>query len=144
MKSWLGRFLIGLAVLSTASAAHATTWHVENNGTDSSTCGATVDPCRTIGQAITNAAAGDTVVVGPGLYGNLGYDFTEVGEEPPCSDAGSILCVDKRLTIESSNGAERTRLNAGSLRSGVRLSADGSIFGRVGRGFTNWLGAPPL
>jgi parallel beta-helix repeat protein len=52
--------------------AAAPTIHVSaSTGTDSSTCGTLAAPCRTIGQAITNAAAGSTVLVGAGSYHEL-------------------------------------------------------------------------
>jgi len=59
---------IGVAVADSA------TLNVANNGVDSDICGAASAPCRSISQAIANAADGDTVVVGPGRYGDLNGD----------------------------------------------------------------------
>lgn len=47
---------------------------VANNGTDSSSCGSSVSPCRSISQAIENASSGETIWVGPGIYGDLSGD----------------------------------------------------------------------
>ena len=102
----MNRNVVGLlacfAVLSTLGAAQAATLYVANNGVDGGGCGAQTNPCRSIGRAIANATADDTIIVGSGLYGNLGYDFTEAGEEPGPAACGSLICVDKPLTIVSS------------------------------------------
>src|SRR5262245_23719833 len=69
-----------LLVFVAASVAGGATVKVENTGTDSASCGAT-PPCRSIAQAIANAASGDTVLVGPGMYGP-DLDADGVGSEP--------------------------------------------------------------
>ncbi|MGH2905584.1 MAG: hypothetical protein ACRDKI_02305 [Solirubrobacterales bacterium] len=61
--------LIGLAVsLALASTACASVF-VDTGGVDSGSCGATpVTACATIQQAVTNAAATDTIEIGPGTF----------------------------------------------------------------------------
>src|SRR6516162_4268083 len=63
-------------VLSLASLAHGGTLYVANNGLDGPACGPKTTPCRSITHGISNAAAGDTIIVGPGLYGDLNDDGT--------------------------------------------------------------------
>ena len=55
---------LALAIPTTATSA---TLQVANTGTDSPACGAAT-PCRSIRQASANAASGDTILVGRGLY----------------------------------------------------------------------------
>jgi hypothetical protein len=70
--------LIGL--LGIGASAIAGVLHVAAYGSDSSTCGRQ-SPCRSISQAMENAASGDTIYVGPGLYGDVNADnFTGPGD----------------------------------------------------------------
>ena len=130
--------VLGAGLVSTGAAA---TLNVASNGVDSATCGAASAPCRTISRAVTNAVAGDRIIVGPGVYGNLNHDadLTDANEEPPIPNiARPLLHITKRLTIESSAGAAMTILDAtGANRRGVVwLEASGIVFGGRGRGFT--------
>jgi hypothetical protein len=61
---------LALGVAPTAHAAGPATWFVNAaSGADSSSCGGTsAAACKSIGQAVTNAAAGDTVMVAAGTY----------------------------------------------------------------------------
>lgn len=61
---------VGAALLfgrGTASGA-AAVLYVAPAGADRATCGAESAPCKTISQAVTNAATGDTIVVAAGTY----------------------------------------------------------------------------
>ena len=119
----------------------AATLSVANNGLDSDTCGSLAAPCRSISQAIAHASEGDTLVVGPGRYGDLNGNriFGEVGEETaafgtPCS---CMIQINKRLTLKSSDGAAVTVLDVGGIEViGVLIEADGVVFGGRGQGFT--------
>ena len=71
------RWVLSVVVAAALSprAASAATLLVANNGVDSPTCGP-AEPCRSLARAIANAVAGDTIVVGPGRYGDLNGDGT--------------------------------------------------------------------
>ena len=123
------------------------TLHVANNGVDSSSCGEQTRPCRSINRAITNARNGDTVLVGPGHYGdaNGDGDFNDRGDERgDVVQCGAIVCVNKRLTILSTNGAAATVIDAahivldlgGADYAVVSITASGVTFGRKANGFT--------
>lgn len=134
--------LATFGLLAVAGAAHATTRNVASNGTDSPTCGSTSAPCRSISQAITLAVAGDTIVVGPGRYGDLNNNgiFGETGEEPGPGTCGCMIDVNKRLTIVSRNGAAATVIDAKGLAATAVLiegpSASATVFGKANKGFT--------
>ena len=49
----------------------ADTLFVSKHGADSSDCGPQPDPCRTIGQAVSNADDGDRIIVLPGTYAEM-------------------------------------------------------------------------
>ena len=121
--------------------AHAATLNVASNGTDSASCG-TSSPCRSISQAIALAAAGDTIVVGPGRYGDLNDNgtFGETGEEPVPGACGCMIDVDKKLTILSRDGAAATVIDAkGEAVTAVLIegaTASGTVFGKANKGFT--------
>jgi hypothetical protein len=92
-----------------AASAHAATLYVANDGIDPPgcvppvcivgkpcRCGAKASPCRSITCGIMSAAAGDTIVVGPGAYGDLNHDGTLgdlPGEENPDAFSPGCGCV---------------------------------------------------
>jgi hypothetical protein len=142
-----------VAVESAASAvAHGHTRHVANNGIDGPTCGTRGTPCRSIGQAIANAASGDTISVGPGRYGDLNddQDFDDPGDEHlGLAENGlplSIVLVNKSLKILSTHGAEKTIIQTAPaspvfIPHVVAVTASNTTFGLPGRGFTVRYGA---
>lgn len=120
----------------------ARTLHVANNGMDAADCGERHAPCRSIGQTIANANAGDTILVGIGRYGDVNGDgtFGGPGEEQPGA-GGCLICVTKSLRILSVHGAVSTVIDATSthtpeLLSAVLISADATTFGAPDKGFT--------
>lgn len=119
------------SLLLAAGEIQAATLYVANNGVDSSTCGAQTAPCRSITQTITNATDGDTVIVGPGRYGDIDFDgaYSSPGED-------NGLLITKALTIESSHGAQATLLYGTEDGMWVEFGASGVTFGRPGHGFT--------
>jgi parallel beta-helix repeat protein len=139
-----GTFMLAVLVTAalSAQATWATTFRVENNGVDSATCGPAANPCRSITQAIANAAAGDKIVVGPGTYGDLDGDGTlgsSPGEEVPPTFCNCMLLINKSVTIVSSDGAAETIINATTavnLASNVSIVASNVKFGASGAGFT--------
>jgi hypothetical protein len=74
---------------------------VTNYGTDSSCCGPKASPCRSISQAIENAAPGEVIYVGAGRYGDLSGTGTFTGpgdehEQPAAGRynyTGCVVCV---------------------------------------------------
>lgn len=123
-----------LALLCFAIPGHARTWHVENNGLESDTCGSQKEPCRSMRTTVFKAADADEIVVGPGEYGQL------EGEQ---SAGAALIIVGKRLSIVSRLGAAQTIINVGDQgRTGVVLevgqdgNASDSVFGRPEHGFT--------
>lgn len=122
--------LLMFFLLFAVGEIQAATLYVANNGVDSDTCGAQTAPCRSITQSITNASDGDTVIVGPGTYGDFDGNFSLLpGEERSIS-------IDKALTIESSHGMQETFLHGGEFGMQVALMVSGITFGRPGHGFT--------
>lgn len=144
--------------LSSAGAALAAgaTLYVANNGMDTLSCGAEDAPCRSITRAIAHASAGDQIVVGPGMYGDVNRDGVvdpsgDSGEEAPVSipelacslvpNANlALIRVDKPLTIVSRDGAGATVIEAGGQFYEnyvmVDVTADDVVFGKRGKGFT--------
>jgi hypothetical protein len=129
-----------LAPSAFATTPSGNTLHIANNGLDSPTCGAPEAPCRSISQGILNASAGDTLMVGPGKYGENGSGSVdqpgeEFGSTIPGSQAG--VYVNKALTILSSAGATATLIDvAGTSHAAVQIVVDGVTFGARGAGFT--------
>jgi len=116
------------------------TWNVANNGVDSQMCGHRANPCRSISQAISNASAGDLVLVGPGRYGDLNGNgvLGEPGEETGTrASCFCIINVNKSLRFASRAGAAATVLdNGGSEVAVVRITASNVVFGVPFNGFT--------
>jgi hypothetical protein len=123
---------VAAAILSLASPlASAKTLSSANNGSDSISCGTSDAPCRSIGQALANAADGDTVVVGPGYYGDLNrdHDFGDAGDEALASPGSGCLCmipITKRVTLKSRDGADVTVIDAALVSRGLYFGAGSS------------------
>jgi hypothetical protein len=140
----IGALCVTILMAGVASATSATL-NVTNDGADSAACGASTKPCRTISQAIENAADGDSIEVGAGTYGNLSGDpnFAGPGDEHAQmsinGSSGCIICVNKGVHIYSLHGAAVTIIQAipsTPFSSTVLIQTDGVIFGHVGGGFT--------
>jgi hypothetical protein len=126
-----------LLLTLTASAAGAATRYAANDGTDTATCGAKATPCRSISRAIAHASPGDTVLVGPGLYGNLDGDegLGEDGEEGQAPSCNCAVHVDRRISLLSRDGAAATVID-GVAPAVISVAAPGSEIGRRNAGFT--------
>ncbi|HTO55762.1 MAG TPA: right-handed parallel beta-helix repeat-containing protein [Myxococcota bacterium] len=124
--------IVSLAALLLASAlASGKTLSSANNGSDSPSCGTADAPCRSIGQALANAADGDTIVVGPGYYGDLNrdHDFGDAGDEALASPGSGCLCmipVTKRVILKSRDGADVTVIDAALVSRGLYFGAGSS------------------
>lgn len=139
-------FSLGLLLLISmgASLSHAAQWQVSAHGLDSNSC-TSVAPCRSISEAIRRASAGDSIYVLPGVYGDLNENgvLGEPGEENGEVGYGCycVVKVDKAVTIFSQGGALLTRIDVrgfaetGTLIFGVRVMADGAVFGLPQQGF---------
>jgi hypothetical protein len=135
--------VLGILLTAVAQRAHATSVYVGNGGIDGPGCGAKTSPCRSIGQGIANAADGDTVVVGPGRYGDLNLNgvLGESGEENPSvftPGCGCVLGIEKSVDVVSSDGAAATVIDGssvGAIQNVAVLNSDLS-FGKAGKGFT--------
>jgi hypothetical protein len=127
-------------MLLAADPAAGGTRYVVVNGLDGVACGAKASPCRSISQAIANAADGDTIVVGPGRYGDLDGDgqTAEPGEETGFPFCGCVLGIDRPMTVVSSAGAAATVIDGRGVAAvrNVFLIGNDITFGKPGKGFT--------
>ena len=143
VQNSFGRAAVAAALMvlfARVPGAYAATWYVADAGVDGPACGLSVSAaCRSIGQAIEFATAGDTVLVGPGRYGDLNGNqiLGEPGEERGFGGA-CVLAVNKPLIIVSSSGAAATSIDGHSVQAeaNVCVMAVGAQFGRPGKGFT--------
>lgn len=133
--------LTAMVLLALASSAHGGTLYVANNGVDGPTCGPKKSPCRSISQAAnTNATDGDSIIVGPGRYGDLSGNGT-LGDSPgeETGGFGCVLLIARAVTITSSAGAAQTVIDGRTVLSescNVGILADGTQLGKPGKGFT--------
>jgi hypothetical protein len=146
---WRTMPLAVVLILGAATPAAAATLKVAVYGSDSASCG-WESPCRTISQAMENAASGDTILVGPGHYGDVSGngEFTGPGDEHADPNAGSVngvpnpgcvVCITKPLHIYSRQGAATTIIanhSQSPYGSTVMISSPGVEFGALGAGFT--------
>jgi len=138
------RLMLILMLSFLPAIVDAATRHVEITGVDGPSCGSKASPCRSIGQAIANATDGDSVVVGPGVYGDLNGDgvLGASGEENPnlfSPGCDCVLALNKAVKLTSSGGAAATVIDARTIASGtnVRVVAGARAqFGKPGKGFT--------
>lgn len=123
--------------------AYGATWQVASFGADSPTCGTSSAPCRTISQAVANASAGDSIVVGPGVYGDVNGDgdLADAGEENS-SVSGKTIVISKALAVLSRDGAASTVIRNVGNAEAVYIAVGGVTLGKKGRGFTIRGGAP--
>src|SRR5262249_14049499 len=81
-----------LLMVAVVTPAHAVTVYVANHGIGGAACGAKTSPCRSIDHAVnTIASDGDTVIVGPGTYGDLDGSGT-LGDSPG-EETGGFGCM---------------------------------------------------
>ena len=141
----IGRIMVVLAALlggvGLASSAQALTLNVAMNGVDNDTCGKAGTPCRTISQAVVNADAGDRILVGPGVYGDVNQDnnLLDIGEEKPEDRGVPLHAADHQASHLRIVGRRRDDDHPRDLRTSltaVSLEASGISFGVHNRGFT--------
>jgi hypothetical protein len=87
--------------------AAGTTLYVATNGTDSGSCGASANPCRTLQQAFNLAGPGDTILIRSGTYAGLcarnkgGSPSNPITIKP---DTGAMVTLDGAITPECDPG----------------------------------------
>lgn len=144
--SILIRRLATIALLCVLTpSVYAATLYVANTGVNGTGCGTQTTPCRSITWAIVTAAPGDTIIVGPGRYGDLNDNgvLDEAGEEIGLNDCPPLtLCpiccvvrVNKAVTVLSSHGAASTVIDGRSADVAQNVLVNGGEFGRPGKGF---------
>src|SRR5882762_1911560 len=130
--------LAALLAIALSASAQGATVYVANNAVDGPSCGSKTSPCRSISQAVnTIAADGDTIVVGPGRYGDLNNNGT-LGDSPG-EESGAFGCavlIGRPVTITSSSGAAETTIDARNVPIGcnVGIIGAGTTFGKPGKG----------
>ena len=132
---------VGLLTLTLAapSPSVAAKIAVSSNGIDAIDCGHKQSPCRSISRAILNANDGDTIVVGPGRYGDLNRNGTLAEEGEEFGLGSSAVLVDKPVRIVSTAGAGATTIDGAKEVGYVVFFGDGSSGARLGarkKGFT--------
>jgi copper-binding protein NosD len=133
--------LAAALVVALPGFAAGATRYVANTGSDGPSCGLdAATACRSITQAIANANPGDTILVGPGRYGDIngnGFLGDIAGEETGSPGCGCMLSLNKNVIVVSSAGAAATIVDARSVdvRTNVLLITAGGEFGRPGKGF---------
>ena len=136
-----GIFTAIILLPASSQPCFAEMFFVTNASQDNIECGSISQPCRSISQAINNAEAGDHIMVGPGIYGDINNDgdFDDPGEEMAQLDIGChcMILVNKSLTITSIVGASYTTISAnGAITDLVKIIADNVTFGETRHGFT--------
>ena len=127
--------MLGLVLAAPALATAAPlALRVANTGVDGPTCGSAASPCRSITRAIANAATGDTIQVGPGVYGT---DLDRDGVHEPGEEAETIF-VGKAIKIFSDFGASSTLVRDTQFW----ITTSGVTLGQLGNGF--WMTTPFL
>ena len=124
--------ILGLVAPAVAQAA-VLTLRVANTGIDGPSCG-TDTPCRSLTRAVAHAATGDTIQVGPGVYGT---DLDRDGVDEPGDEAETIF-VRKGIKIVSDLGASSTLVRGTQFW----ITTTGVTFGQLGNGF--WITSPFL
>jgi hypothetical protein len=125
-----------------APLAHGATRFVSDTGADGGDCGIVLtSACRSITRAIALAVPGDTILVGPGRYGDLNKNgaLGDIpGEETGSPGCGCVLSINKNVIVISSAGAAATIIDGRSVDviQNVLLITIGGEFGRPGKGFT--------
>jgi hypothetical protein len=135
----LRNVLFAVVLFCLVSAASGATLYAANNGVNGPACGPSATPCRSIGRAIFNAVAGDTIQVRAGLYGDLNGNgvLGEPGEENLPGSCDCMVSVNKPLTVISTDGAAATVIDASTDEVGrnVLIITSGAEFGRPDHGF---------
>jgi Abnormal spindle-like microcephaly-assoc'd, ASPM-SPD-2-Hydin len=124
LAGWLAPGYGGLSV-----AAAGTTRYVALTGSDSGDCGGSATPCQTIGYALGQAQAGDTISIGAGTYA----EHLDIEKNLSLVGAGaSTTAIDgstsgRVVTIGISNTAAVVTLSGVTVQHGNTASSGGGI-----------------
>ena len=106
--------VLGVVLILAATATPALappvvnqTWWVSASGSDSNSGTSTASPFRTITHALSVAATGDTVMIGPSTY------TTATGETLPLASNG--------VSLKSTDGSATTIVDGGGVHQGLSL-----------------------
>lgn len=117
----------------------AVTLYVANDGKDVSLCGTKSEPCRTISQAISNSNRGDTVLVGPGLYGDIDQDgeLDREGEESALNTDHAMIAITSPIKLVSRDGAASTIIHVeDDKKFAISIESSDVQIGAKKKGFT--------
>lgn len=107
--------ILGLSVSLSSFAADTTTWYVSvTNGNDTTGSGTEASPYASIQKAIDEAKADDTILVDAGVYAT----GEKTGQSKSAFNQRTRVVVDKRLTIKSQEGRDRTFI-VGEIGDGI-------------------------
>ncbi len=84
-------WLLGAALVP-AVQANPGTIRVATTGSDTSGCGGTSNPCRTVQYAVDHALSGDTILVATGVYSDIHFNATD--------GVTQVVYINKNLTIK--------------------------------------------
>ena len=115
---WHAFVLAAILIATIPALARGATRYVADTGTDGPACGLdAATACRSITQAIALAAPGETILVGPGRYGDLnrnGVLGDIAGEETGSHACGCVLSINKTVIVISSAGTAVTTIDGSS------------------------------
>src|SRR4029077_16791369 len=139
--------LLALLPALTSVALASSTWYVNGvSGSDSNSCLSTTSSCKTIGHAISLAAAGDGIRVGPATYTEnltIGINLTLIGAGAATTivDGGGVNIV---VTVSNANAhvsISNVTVRNGSGRPGGGIYNNGiltvnkcTVSGNIARG----------
>ncbi|MCB0335334.1 MAG: right-handed parallel beta-helix repeat-containing protein [Bdellovibrionales bacterium] len=113
--------------------------YTANNGFDEAGCGSKTNPCRSISLTISQATANDTVIVGPGLYGdtNKDGDTEDPGEENSLATDEAMISLPFPIKILSRDGARSTVIHEpGEKNYAIYFKSDNATLGKKKKGFS--------
>ena len=124
----LNALLVTAMAAAFAPAAVATTWYVDGlNGSDGNNCTSATTACKTIGYAISLAAAGDSISVAPATYTEnltIGFSLNIIGSGASTTiiDGGRVGSV-----ISIFNSGTNLTLSELTIQNGLAVDAGGIL-----------------
>src|SRR3954447_9876566 len=129
VASWSIAMILSCLVVAPALAA-TTTRQVAIAGVDAGDCAQPSAPCRTISYALTQAATGDTIVVGPGEYAEqvrVPFDgITIEGAGPAATTVIGTPCIGNWTFLVVASDVTLRNLGVAGCPEGVVVGVAGS------------------